>query len=122
MLKLCHMLVDGLLNRQTARQMARQMARQNVHYQLCHPIPPHSQVQCLIPIPGMESTFQEYQSFSDSVVVTEESLPAYTRAKKRLEGYLPFENQLVRSDTVDFELASSQTPTHLAVPHLLCCS
>jgi len=44
----------------------------------------------------MESTFQEYQSFSDSVVVTEESLPAYARAKKRLEGYLPFENQLVR--------------------------
>lgn len=50
----------------------------------------------------MESTFQEYQSFSDSVVVTEESLPAYARAKKRLEGYLAFENQLVRSDKVDF--------------------
>ena len=57
-------------------------------------------VPCLVPTPGMEYTFQEYQSFSDSVVVSEDNLPAYTRAKKKLEGYRPFENQLVRSDTV----------------------
>ena len=63
---------------------------------------------CLVPTPGMESTFQQYQSFSDSVVVSEENLPAYTRAKKKLEGYQPFEKQLVRSDTVEFQLSCSQ--------------
>ena len=80
-------------------------------------------VPCLVPTPGMESTFQEYQSFSDSVVVSEENLPAYTRAKKRLEGYLPFENQLV-SDTVEFQLPCSQSlPQHLTslVPKQLAC-
>ena len=45
-------------------------------------------------IPGMESTFQEYQGFSEKAV-TEESLPAYTRAKTKLEAYLPYENELV---------------------------
>ena len=79
---------------------------------------------CLVPTPGMESTFQEYQSFSDSVVVSEDNLPAYTRAKKKLEGYRPFENQLVRSDTVGFQLSCSQSlPQRLTslVPKQLAC-
>lgn len=42
--------------------------------------------------------FKDYQSFSDETV-TEESLPAYVRAKKKLEEYLPFENDLVRKET-----------------------
>ena len=42
----------------------------------------------------MESTFQEYQGFSEKAV-TEESLPAYARAKSKLEDYTPFENELV---------------------------
>ena len=46
---------------------------------------------------GMETVFQEYQSFSDDSV-NEESLPAYIRAKKKLEEYLPFENKLVRKN------------------------
>ena len=69
----------------------------------------------------MESTFQEYQSFSDSVVINEESLPAYARAKKRLEGYLPFENQLVRSDTVGFQLPCSQATSLLFVVVFFAC-
>ena len=42
----------------------------------------------------MESTFQEYQGFSEKAV-TEESLPAYARAKSKLEDWMPYENELV---------------------------
>lgn len=42
----------------------------------------------------MEVTFQEYQRFSQSVV-TEESMPAYVRATKRLQDLQPFEEKLV---------------------------
>ena len=44
---------------------------------------------------GMEEAFLEYQrSFSESAI-TEESIPAYSRAKKKLEELLPFEQELV---------------------------
>ena len=43
---------------------------------------------------GMEETFLAYQRFADSVV-TEESMPAYVRAKKKLATYIDFENDLV---------------------------
>lgn len=58
------------------------------------------------------------------MVVSEENLPAYTRAKKKLEGYLLFENQLVRSDTVGISAALFQSlPQRLTslVPKQLAC-
>ena len=45
---------------------------------------------------GMEKGFHDYQTFSEGGVVTEESLPVYMIAKKKLEQYLPFEEELVR--------------------------
>ena len=87
------MFIETQLNRQTAECTLPVILSHSSTR--CH-------VPCLVPTPGMESTFQEYQSFSDSVVIREDSLPAYTRAKKRLEGYLSLENQLVRSNAVGF--------------------
>ena len=43
----------------------------------------------------MESTFQEYQAFSERTL-EEKDLPMFVAAKKKLESLLPFENQLVR--------------------------
>ena len=48
----------------------------------------------LISIPGLEETFQDYQSFSE-VSVSKDNLPNYVRAKKRFEELLPHEEQLV---------------------------
>ena len=42
----------------------------------------------------MEATFQEYQHFSQTAV-TEETMPAYARALKRMHEFQPFEDKLV---------------------------
>ncbi len=44
----------------------------------------------------MESTFEEYKMFSEAAV-TEESLPAYIQARRKLEECLFFEDELVGS-------------------------
>ncbi len=43
---------------------------------------------------GMESTFQDYKSFSETVI-TEESVPTYIRARQKLDTFQPFEDKLV---------------------------
>ena len=54
----------------------------------------------LISIPGLEETFQDYQSFSE-ISVSEDNLPNYVRAKKRFEELLPHEEQLVSSYCIE---------------------
>ena len=44
----------------------------------------------------MEKGLQEYQAAFPEVGVTAESVPGYSRAKSKLDEYLPFENSLVR--------------------------
>ena len=44
---------------------------------------------------GMEEAFKEYQATFSELAITEEKLPAYVTAKKKLEEYLPFEASLV---------------------------
>lgn len=44
----------------------------------------------------MEDTFEDYRRFAD-VVVEEEAMPAYARAKQRLREYADLEKQLVSS-------------------------
>ncbi len=44
----------------------------------------------------MEDGFRDYQSFTEEGVVSEEGLPVYGIAKRKLEQYRPFEEELVR--------------------------
>ncbi len=44
----------------------------------------------------MEDGFRDYQSFSEEGVVSEESLPVYGIALKKLEQYRQFEEELVK--------------------------
>lgn len=48
---------------------------------------------------GMQDTLTQYSQFSETTV-SEDSLPAYDRALKRLESVLPFEENLVGHMTV----------------------
>lgn len=48
----------------------------------------------------MDNTFSDYRDFSEKII-TEESLPAYVRAKKRLEELLLYEEQLISSSSLD---------------------
>ena len=49
---------------------------------------------------GMEETFHAYQTFSESIV-TEESMPTYVRAKKKLSIYFDFETDLTSSPSLE---------------------
>lgn len=46
-------------------------------------------------IEGINEVFEEYRLFNDSIVVTEDNLPSYTRAVTRLNKLLPYEEELV---------------------------
>ena len=56
------------------------------------PSPPYPLPLSLFP--GMQDTLTQYRQFSENTV-TEDDLPAYDRALKRLESMLPFEENLV---------------------------
>jgi len=49
--------------------------------------------QLAVPHIGMEDGFHDYQALCDGV--TQDSLPVYNIAKKKLEQYRPFEEDLV---------------------------
>ena len=55
---------------------------------------------CVLPGIDLDNTFSDYRGFSETII-TEESLPSYVRAKKRLEELLPYEEQLVSSSDLD---------------------